>query len=457
VRRAATRKDQLGQFFTTHPLVQQVMGALVTHGPDANMLEPSAGAGHLAAVLEQQGARPTCVELDTTVTPVCASPLIFSDFFTWADQTDTRFDVIFGNPPYVTWREVPAATRATIGAVADPYSGKANLFHLFIDRCIDLLAADGELIFIVPKEWLFATSAAPLRRKIAAHGALTHLVDCGEERLFADAAVPAIVIFRFVRAATQGPVRWASGLDAAAADVWSQRTLWSSQDRWRFVDAAVARMLDGWGVLGDVASVKVGMVSGNDSIFAIPDGVDVPDEFVSEQVTSKRTADRYLWLEEIPDATAFDERVPPSVKEMLEPHRETLISRRISAFDENSWWRWGAVRNGPAMRSQLRRFFVPTKTRRLDRFFAAPAGGERSAWFNGSVHGVFVADDCPLSVEEMIAVGNDPRMWPVFEACGITSGSKVSFQPSTLMAVPWPTSRAAFDAFMASHPTEQAA
>ena len=45
-------------------------------------------------------------------------------------------------------------------------------------------------MLIVPKEWLYSTSAAPLREKMKRDGSLTHIIDIGEERVFDDAMPP---------------------------------------------------------------------------------------------------------------------------------------------------------------------------------------------------------------------------------------------------------------------------
>ena len=73
-----------------------------------------------------------------------------------------------------------------------------------------------------------------------------------------------------------------------------------------------------------------------------------------------------------------DAGAPPP--EVLLPHHDTLIARRIRAFDESNWWQWG--RGYP--QTDAPRVYVNTKTRRPNPFFlhACPH-------FDGAVMGVF--------------------------------------------------------------------
>ena len=75
-----------------------------------------------------------------------------------------------------------------------------------------MLQDDGELIFIVPKEWLYNTSAQFLRDYLCENGDFTHFIDCGEEKLFDDADVPALCIFRYQKN-FKGKVKYYESID----------------------------------------------------------------------------------------------------------------------------------------------------------------------------------------------------------------------------------------------------
>lgn len=432
------RKQQLGQFFTTSTQVQQVMRRLLRsrHG---RALEPSAGAGDLVRVLERRpGLHVTAVELDRNVTPRCRTPLLHDDFFRFARHAGT-FQAILGNPPYVAWKAVTAATRRAAATVKARYSDKVNLYVLFMDRCIDLLAPGGEMVLIVPKEWLYSTSAAPLREKIAAGGAITHLVDCGEAKLFADADVPALTIFRYRHAARQGAVRHAT-FDDARAGRFETRELVEANGAWLLLRPAAAARIAGWGTLGDQFAVHVGLVTGLDDAYRLPDGMRRPARGVIDLVTTRREREAFIDVDFAADVGA----IPPVLRAHLEPFKTQLLGRRIARFDERNWWRHGAVRNKELMASDRERFYALAKTRSPEPFFTVDGGRH----FSGGVLGVFRRDGATISSTDAVRLLNSAAYRELLEAMSLTTHDKVTLQPATLERAPFPRDAAQLDRFL---------
>ena len=419
------------------------MASLVSHR-EGRGLEPSAGAGNLVAILEQQ--RPhlhiDAVEIDSRLERVCETPITVGDFFAFSDGRDGTYDVVFGNPPYVSWKEVEDSTRASASSVKSSYSDKTNLYHLFIDRCADLLARGGEMVFIVPKEWLYLTSAAPLRNKLGRLGAITHFVDCGEENLFADAAVPALLIFRWVRGAKQGSVSVAASTADAVGAAWTKGVLTASGERWMLVPGSLKPVIAGWGKLSDQFVVRVGLITGLDRVYKLGSARDVEPSCAQMQVDTTRQMVPFL---NVNDFTALD-AIPPKAAATLRAHEDELRARRITRFHDGNWWRYGAVRNEEWMQSDDERFFGLVKTRSPEPFFTVPG----AKYFTGGVLGVFRRDTASVSVATAVRVLNAPAFRPVLEAMFLTSGNKVSLQPATLMDVPFPRSESDALAFLES-------
>ena len=71
---------------------------------------------------------------------------------------------------------------------------------------------------------------------------------------------------------------------------------------------------------------------------------------------------------------------PPDV---LFPHKERLITRRIRRFDESSWWQWGRG----YFQSEQARIYVNSKTRRTRPFFVHDCPN-----YDGSVLAIFPRD-----------------------------------------------------------------
>lgn len=440
----AERKQIFGQFFTRHPQVHTSMLRLLSH-TSGRALEPAAGQGHLVAALERDrpGLQVDAVELDGTLTSVCATPVVQQDFFDWADGRDGTYRVVFGNPPYVAWGRASAGTRRAAAEVQRRYPAKTNLYHLFIDRCIDLLAPGGELVFIVPKEWLYATSAAPLRSKMADLGAVVDLIDCGEERLFDDAAVPSLLIFRYVRGARTDRVRYYGSLGQHLRQEPARRRLRRTGTRWALLTDDLAARTASWGRLGDTIDVRVGLVTGYDAAFRVPDGQLTSTSCLQRQVTTSRQAETFINANHV----ASEADLPADVRAHLLPFKPRLLARRIARFDESNWWQYGAVRNAAAMASPTPRLYGHAKTRRRDPFFQHPV-----RHFSGGILGLFLRPPWDGShLADLTALLNSQTVRALFAGMFLMVDDKVSLQPATLADLPLPSDPAALAA--ALHPS----
>lgn len=423
-------KSQLGQFFTTQSRVQEALSSLIEN-TDTNsiVLEPSAGAGHLVQVLKNKGFNSIeAVEFDKTIKNITDIPFIYEDFFTHKGE---GYKTILGNPPYVAWKSVANSTRTASANTKSRYGDKVNLYMLFIDRLIDKLAQGGELILITPKEWLYSTSASPLRHKMEQTGALTHIIDCGEAPLFDDAAVPALLIFRFLKGKKQGPVTYSEFFTHTQTQ---KKHLIKSGDRWLILSEKLKKLTtqEGWGTLGDLFSIKVGIVSGADSVFRTTLNQGTP------YLTTKGVE---LFLD-YHDTSDWEE-IPEEARQALIPHKEALLGRKIAQFDETNWWKWGAVRNKEIMMSERARFYTHNRTRAEEPFFTH----KPTKLYSGGVLGLFLKENLPFTpkIEDCIKLLNSSLYGEFFIAMGLTTGNKKTFQPSTLEIAPFPVSEEALN------------
>jgi adenine-specific DNA-methyltransferase len=402
------------------------------------ILEPSAGAGDLVKILEK--TRPLsidAVELDESIDSVCETQLHFSNFFDYIAEKDNTYAGIIGNPPYVAWKDVESGTKVLAAETKKKYSDKCNLYYLFIDRCIDLLSPDGELVFIVPKEWLYTSSAEPLRKKIKETGRLTHIVDCGEDKLFADADVPAIIIFRYVKTPLKNElynIRFAPTTKAALENQYSEHIFSESNNRFIILPQAYREILQDWGRLGDHFEVKVGMVSGADSIFRKPEMIEIDESCIKKYLTTKGV-ENFIDVNEYSIFSA----IPKRTREYLMQHKTDLINRKINSFNETNWWKYGAVRNKKIMLSDRERFYCFVKTRKKDVFFSEPS----AKLYSGGILGLFKEPESEISVDEAILLLNSKKYRKIFESMFLTTGNKLSLQPPTLSNMFFPKTKEA--------------
>jgi adenine-specific DNA-methyltransferase len=331
----------LGQVFTPEPVVRAMLALRRNSG---RVLEPSCGDGAFLRHLPDAVG----LELDADHCPPGAQVL---DFFAYPERE--QFDTIIGNPPYVRFQDIPAATRELIaqGRYGRCLDGRSNLYLFFIEKCLRHLKPGGELIFITPRDFLKATSAVRLNRLLAEAGSITDAIELGDARVFPD-AVPNCLIWRFEKGRSERAMRYCEigvedALEAAlAAPAWETRHFLECAGHLMFARGDYPLRLS------DVAFVKVGAVSGADDLYA--DDLHGNRDFVCSSTVSTGRTRRMIWPEQ--------GEPPPAA---LQPHKARLLQRKVTRFDESNWWMWGRMH----YRSAQPRVYVNGKTRAARPFF----------------------------------------------------------------------------------------
>ena len=345
----------LGQVFTPQPVVQAMLALRRNRG---RVLEPSCGDGAFSHHL------PGCVALEIDRHHAPADSLDI-DFFAY--PASEKFATVIGNPPYVRFQDIRPATRALLRSRL--FDGRSNLYLFFIEKAVHHLAPGGELIFITPRDFLKTTSSVRLNHWLCQQGSFTEVIELGDARIFQD-ALPNCLIWRFQLGRQERILRYAEigigddWISLLAAPRWQQRELVEAAGHLMFVQERHALQLS------DIASVKVGAVSGADQIYA-SDVLGNRDFVCASTARTGRTR-RMLWIE--PGAP------PPAC---LIPHKATLIARRVQPFNESNWWHWG--RGYP--QSDAPRVYVPGRTRTERPFFLHPC-----PHFDGGVLALFPHD-----------------------------------------------------------------
>lgn len=326
------RVVQLGQVFTRDDIVKRMLA--LRKKKAGRTLEPSAGNGAFSRHI------PSCVaiELDGSVAPKGAK---VQDFFSY--PTAEQFDCILGNPPYVRHRDIQAATKRLLDGTL--FDRRSNLYLYFIEKCVRHLKPHGELIFIVPRDFIKLTSARKLNAWLYKQGTITDFIETGDSKIFG-AYVPNCAIFRFEKDRTDRQM----DDGRVFAEVNGQLVF-------RHDEYAVP--------LSDLFNVKVGAVSGADDIFVHPKG---KTEFVCSTTL---------------DAGATRRAYYDVKNKYLEQFKERLLARRVRVFDESNWWMWGRKHH----ETDAPRIYVNVKTRRANPFFL-----HKCTNYDGSILALFPKD-----------------------------------------------------------------
>lgn len=318
-------KKDMGQFFTVSDELQRFVFEKVIN-KDETLLEPSFGAGHLLRKFKEYNDDypMVCCEIDTMITPIVSfnsyQTVTYGDFTKQHDLLGMKFKTIIANPPYVK------------------RANKPNLYIEFIELCFNCLDDNGgEMVFIVPSDFLKLTSAAPIISKMTANGSFTDFLFPGDEKLFEGASVD-VVVFRYEKGAPQREIVSFNGRNVFCNVNKGIVTFSETNDR-------TGTPIDA------VFNVYVGLVSGRDEIYRVPFGN-------IAVLTNEGRAENFIFVESFPTE---DDRINAH----LAAHKTELLGRKIRKFGENNWYEWGAPRNISSIRKHWGRpcIYVRNMTR----------------------------------------------------------------------------------------------
>jgi adenine-specific DNA-methyltransferase len=336
------KRENLGQIFTHDDTVAFMLSLRQNKDPKTT-LEPSCGDGAFSNKLP--GC--TAIEFDPAVRPNYALLMDFFAFPPW------KFRTQMANPPYVKGKSILPATRALIAHNSLLFHEKTNLYVYFFEKMVrDHMDGIGsEIIIIIPRDFLKATSAAIFNQYLYMHGTITHYYDHGDKKMFKDAS-PNTCIIRF------------------EYGNFSRKTVTNDGIR-RFIldNGQLLFLKDNYAIpFSDLFDVRVGGVTGLDEIFVKPEG---NKAFVySATRTTGQTRKMFYYGK-------------GKVPAQLAAHKDVLIKRKIKTFTEDDWWMWGRDYH----HSTDKRIYVNCKTRQADPFFCHPCND-----YDGAVLALFLKD-----------------------------------------------------------------
>ena len=292
-------KKDLGQYFTIADDLQKFVFEKVKH-KSSRLLEPSFGAGHLLKKFKEydENYPMICYELDSKVKPVITfnqyQTPIYGDF---TQQTiTTKFKTIIGNPPYVKQKT-------------------GNLYIKFIELCYNHLDDGGELVFIVPSDFIKLTSASSIIDTMTKNGSFTDFLFPHNEKLFENASID-VVVFRYEKG------------------VMTKMAVVNGKEVFCNVNKGIITFSDSevyGSPIDSQFNVYVGLVSGRDEIYRVPFGN-------TDILNDKDRVEKYIFTESFPTKNT-------QIDSHLQTHKAELLKRKIKKFSETNWFEWGAPRN----------------------------------------------------------------------------------------------------------------
>lgn len=303
-------KHALGQYFTTHIELKKKVLEFILNEP-ANILEPCIGRGDLITFITDKLYSITfdMYEIDATIKlldDIQEDKVIYGDFM--KQVIAKTYKTIIGNPPYIRTK-------------------KRNLYIDFTEKCYNLLEDDGELIFIVPADFLKLTSASKLLNKMMENGTFTHIYHPHNEKMFEDASID-VLIFRYYKNRLK-----------VKQVLYNDKLLYitNSNGLITFGEENTIASSSGSGGSGSVMfqeyfDIYVGLVSGKEDVFKNEELGNI------EVLNGEDKVNKYIYINKYPCENE-------KVNTHLLHHKKALIDRGIRKFDEYNWFEWGAPRN----------------------------------------------------------------------------------------------------------------
>lgn len=302
-----TAKHDLGQYYTTHIELKEKVFEFILNSP-SNILEPSIGRGDLITFINIRLPNITfdMYEIDNNIhllDNIEKTNVVYGDFMT--QHITKTYKTIIGNPPYVRTK-------------------KGNLYIDFTEKCYNLLDINGELIFIVPSDFLKLTSASKLLNNMMTQGTFTHIYHPHNEKMFANASID-VIIFRYCKN---------SSIEKKV--LYNDKLLYITNSNGLIT---FDEKLNSNSVLfQDYFDIYVGLVSGKEDVYKNEELGNI------ELLNGHNKVEKYIYIENYPCEDA-------KINEYLLQHRNELITRGIRKFTEKNWFEWGAPRNIDAINS----------------------------------------------------------------------------------------------------------
>lgn len=304
--------EKLRGGFYTDPDIARFLARWVLRGQPATVLEPSCGDGaFLAALLAERGASLRNIaawELDPGEAgkargrcraggnlQVEVHPGDFLQWFVLAEAQAPRFDAVVGNPPFIRYQYLSDTQQWLAERIFTrfrlSFTKHTNAWVPFVLASLSLLQPGGRLGMVVPAEILHIRHAQPLREFLLAQCARTVILD-PEELWFGGALQGVVLLLAEKKRKSDSdpgtlallPVRTREVLLQDPEQVLERAAFVPGRElgpKWMtsLLTPSERALLQGlranprFRLFAELASVDVGVVTGANKFFLVPDGV----------------------------------------------------------------------------------------------------------------------------------------------------------------------------------------
>ncbi len=294
-------KNILGQYFTTNNILKDKVYEFILNKPK-NILEPSIGQGDLITYIKNKLKNVIfdMYEIDKNIkllNGINKNSVVYEDFL--IQDIKKKYITIIGNPPYIKTKN-------------------GNLYIDFIEKCVNLLDNNGELIFIVPSDFFKLTSASKLLNNMLLNGTFTHIFHPHNEKFFENANID-IIIFRYCKNIQ---------LDKKVLYNNTLHYIINNNGLITFNTSNNEETV----LFKDYFDIYVGLVSGKEDVYKNNElgNIDI--------LNGENKIDKYIHIDKFPTDNH-------KLNNYLLEFKDILKQRKIKKFNDTNWYEWGALRN----------------------------------------------------------------------------------------------------------------
>lgn len=182
-------QKRIGAYYTPEPVVKSLVQWAVRKETD-RLLDPACGDGRF--LLEHPtsvGVEQDPVAANTIHARSPGSLIHQGDFFSWAAQTQERFECAAGNPPFIRYQrfsgDVRQAARILCTRHGATFSSLSSSWAPFVVATASLLKPGGRMAFVVPAEIGHAPYARPVIEYLATHFDMVQIIAV-QQKMFSD-------------------------------------------------------------------------------------------------------------------------------------------------------------------------------------------------------------------------------------------------------------------------------
>ena len=189
-----------------------------------------------------------------------------------------KFEYIVGNPPYVPIEKLTEDEKSRYRSEFNTASGRFDLYLLFFERALSMLAENGRLSFITPEKFEYVDTAAPLRRLLTSDTFHVEEIQHMPEDTFSGLVTfPCVTTVSHKTTSKETVVKLRDGSSHTTSLPGSRS--WASSIR----NSDVAELQTGV-TLGDITKrISPGLATGADNVFVVQRSA-VPDSIRSKWV-----------------------------------------------------------------------------------------------------------------------------------------------------------------------------